>query len=235
MSLNFLRSSVAAAAVLIGGAALAQQAQAPAGGAPQQQQPQAPQPVVQDFVAVDPEWNKVCYNEPQTNKQVCQTTRSFGERADSPRLWFGVIDPAGTDKAIQVMAPMGVALRPGFRLAVDKGAPEGGAFEICAPQGSFGGVRVKQAFVDGMKKGDKLAISVRDLSGAEFTFNLPLAGFGKAFDGPGVDPKVAEERQKKLQEELMKKAEEERKKQEAQNAAKAPGAPAAPAKPPAGK
>ncbi len=221
MSLNILRHCVAAVALLTASAATAQQAQpaAPAG--------QPPAPVVQEFVAVDPEWNKVCFNEPQTQKQICQTTRLFGDRAENPVLSILVTDPGGPDKAIQVLAPMGVALRPGFRIAVDKGAPEGGAYELCTPQGAYGGLHVKQAFVDSMKKGEKLAVSVKTINGAEFIFNLPLAGFGKAFDGPGIDPKVAEERQRKLQEELMKKAEEERKKLEAQKAA---GGAAAPAK-----
>ena len=177
---------------------------------------------------MDPEWNKVCFNEPQSQKQICQTTRLFGDRAENPVLSILVTDPGGPDKAIQVLAPMGVALRPGFRIAVDKGAPEGGAYELCTPQGAYGGLHVKQTFVDSMKKGEKLAVSVKTINGAEFIFNLPLAGFGKAFDGPGIDPKVAEERQRKLQEELMKKAEEERKKLEAQNKA---GGAAAPAKP----
>jgi len=44
---------------------------------------------------------------------------------------------------------------------------------------------------------------------------VPLAGFGKAFDGPPIDPKVLEEQQKKLQAELQKRAEEERKRLEA--------------------
>ena len=45
---------------------------------------------------------------------------------------------------------------------------------------------------------------------------LPLAGeFAKAYDGPPTDPKVFEENQKKLQEELQKRAEEQRKKLEA--------------------
>jgi invasion protein IalB len=218
MSLNILRSCVAAAALLTAGAAMAQQAQPaqPAAGAPAQ----PPAPVVQEFVAVDPEWNKVCFNDPQSQKQICQTTRLFGDRAENPVLSIMVTDPpGGGDKAIQVLAPMGVALRPGFRIAVDKGSPEGGAYELCTPQGAYGGLRVKPAFVDSMKKGEKLAVSVKTINGAEFVFNLPLAGFGKAFDGPGIDPKVAEERQRKLQEELMKKAEEERKKLEAQKAA----------------
>ena len=227
MSLNILRSCVAAAALLTAGAAIARQAQPgqPGAGA---QPAGPPAPVVQEFVAVDPEWNKVCFNEPQTQKQICQTTRLFGDRAENPVLSILVTDPGGPDKAIQVLAPMGVALRPGFRIAVDKGAPEGGAYELCTPQGAYGGLHVKQTFVDSMKKGEKLAVSVKTINGAEFVFNLPLVGFGKAFDGPGIDPKVAEERQRKLQEELMKKAEEERKKLEAN---KAGGAGAAPAKP----
>ena len=141
---------------------------------------------------MDPEWNKVCFNEPQTQKQICQTTRLFGDRAENPVLSILVTDPGGADKAIQVLAPMGVALRPGFRIGVDKGAPEGGAYELCTPQGAYGGLHVKQTFVDSMKKGEKLAVSVKTINGAEFVFNLPLVGFGKAFDGPGIDPKHAE-------------------------------------------
>jgi hypothetical protein len=53
-------------------------------------------------------------------------------------------------------------------------------------------------------------------NGAPLTLPLPLAGeFAKAYDGPPTDPKVFEENQKKLQEELQKRAEEARKKLEA--------------------
>ena len=48
---------------------------------------------------------------------------------------------------------------------------------------------------------------------------LPLADFGKAYDGPPTDPKVFEEQQKKLQDELQRRAEEARKKLEGQQAA----------------
>ena len=43
---------------------------------------------------------------------------------------------------------------------------------------------------------------------------LPLVDFGKAYDGPPTDPKVFEEQQKKLQDDLQKRAEEARKKLE---------------------
>jgi uncharacterized caspase-like protein len=43
-------------------------------------------------------------------------------------------------------------------------------------------------------------------NGASLTFPLPLAEFAKAYDGPPTDPKVFEETQKKLQEELQRRA-----------------------------
>ncbi|HEY8137116.1 MAG TPA: invasion associated locus B family protein, partial [Methylocystis sp.] len=84
MSIKFLRSSAAALALFAGGAAVAQQAQPPAAGAaPQQQQQQQPQgPVKADLVPVQPEWTKVCGGDPQSQKEVCYTTRDFGLQAD---------------------------------------------------------------------------------------------------------------------------------------------------------
>jgi hypothetical protein len=43
------------------------------------------------------------------------------------------------------------------------------------------------------------------------TFAVPLEGFGKAFDGPPIDPQVLAEQQKKMQDELQKRSEELRK------------------------
>jgi hypothetical protein len=59
------------------------------------------------------------------------------------------------------------------------------------------------------------------------TFYLPLNNFGKAFDGPPIDPKVLEDQQKKLAAELQKRAEEERKRLEGKGGAAPAAAPAA--------
>jgi len=82
-----------------------------------------------------------------------------------------------------------------------------------------------------MKKGTTLNVSVQNQTQREVTFAVPLAGFGKAFDGPAIDPKVLEEQQKKLQAELEKRSEDMRKKLEQQGGA----APAAGAAAPAAK
>ena len=122
-------------------------------------------------------------------------------------------------------------LRPGFRFAVDNGATLEGTFEICFPNGCFAEAKVKGPTIDQLKKGSVLSVAVKNQANNEITFEIPVAGFGRAFDGPPIDPKVLEEQQKKLQEELQKRAEEERKRLEAAKPGQA--APAAPAAPPA--
>ena len=230
MSINFPRSAaiaLAAGFLFAGVSAQAQQAPA-AGGAPAQQQAAQPQgPITATLQAVQPDWTKVCGNDPASKKEICYTTRDFGAAAkegDAPQplLALAVYDPKGDDtKIIRLLLPPGLMLKPGFRFAVDKGAMEAGAFEICFPNGCFAEAKVKKATVDGMKKAEKMTVIVKNQANAEVTFYLPLTNFGKAFDGPAVDPKVLEEQQKKLQEELQKKAEEERKKLEAKAAAPA--------------
>ena len=68
-------------------------------------------------------------------------------------------------------------------------------------------------------KGKNLIVQAINSNGQPLTLPLPLeetgGSFAKAYDGPPTDPKVFEENQKKLQEELQKRAEEARKKLEA--------------------
>src|SRR5207248_4243924 len=56
-----------------------------------------------------------------------------------------------------------------------------------------------------MKKGQNLVVQAINSNGAPLTLPLPLAEFAKAYEGPPTDPKVFDETQKKLQEELQKR------------------------------
>ena len=75
-----------------------------------------------------------------------------------------------------------------------------------------------------LKKGQGLTIQAINAVGQLFTVQLPLSDFAKAYDGPPTDPKEVEERQKKLQEQLQKAAEEARKRLESQPQAGQQGA-----------
>jgi invasion protein IalB len=202
--------------------------QAPAQGAPQQQaQPQGP--IKLDLLPAQSDWTKVCGKDATANKEICYTTRDFTAQADQPPVMaLAVYDVKGEDiKIVRLLMPIGLMLRPGLRFAVDKGPATEGGFEICFPNGCFAEAKVKGTIIADLKKGTVLNVAVKNQVNNEVTFAVPLAGFGKAFDGPPIDPKVLEEQQKKLQAELQKRAEDERKKLEAtQPPAAAPAAPA---------
>jgi len=240
-----LWAAIVAGSLILPGAAFAQgkkpaahpapAAPAPAAPAPAEAAPAAGQqqagPVKADLVPTQANWTKVCGKDQAANKEICYTTRDFGVKADqAPILAVAVYDIKGEDtRIVRLLLPVGLMLRPGFRFAVDNGAAQEGAFEICFPNGCFAESKVKGTTVDAFKKATTLTISVRNQVNNQVDFNIPMANFGEAFDGPPIDPKVLEEQQKKLQEELQKRAEEERKRLEAAQPGSATGGAALPA------
>jgi hypothetical protein len=129
-----------------------------------------------------------------------------------------------------VTLPLGMQLVHGTRVIVDSNAPAQSPYVICFANGCMSDYEVTPELLANLKKGQNLIVQAINSNGAPLTLPLPLAEFAKAYDGPPTDPKVFEETQKKLQEELQKRAAEARAKLEAQQPA-AGAAPAAPANP----
>ena len=204
---------------------------APAGGMAQQQT--GPQTVTVKSEPSQAEWTKVCGKDQASATDVCYTTRDFVSDQGQPVLAVAVYDMKNGQQNVRVvryLLPLGLLLQPGIRFTVDGQQATAGKFAVCFPNGCFaeaGGV--SNDLVNAMKKGTTLNVSVQNQTQREVTFAVPLAGFGKAFDGPAIDPKVLEEQQKKLQSELEKRSDDMRKKLEQQNAAGGAAAPAAPA------
>ncbi len=216
------RASLATLAIALGATlVLAQGQQRPAQPAqqPAQQQP-AQQPAAQQqgagptIVQVKPEpsqteWTKVCGKDQAANKEICYTTRDFVSDQGQPVLAVAVYDVKGDpNKIVRFLMPLGLMLQPGIRFGVDQGQPQPGRYAICFPNGCFAEQNVRDEFINQMKRGNTLSVSVQNQGAREVTFSVPLSGFGKAFDGPAIDPNVLAEQQKKLQEAMEKQQEE---------------------------
>jgi invasion protein IalB len=133
---------------------------------------------------------------------------------------------AQAQKIIRFLMPLGLLIQPGIRFAVDQGQATAGRYAICFPNGCFAeATGLKDDVINLMKKGTTLNVSVQNQASREVTFAVPLAGFGKAFDGPPIDPKVLQEQQQKLQEEMQKRSDEMRQRLQ-QSSGAAPAAPA---------
>jgi len=199
------------------------QAQAPNG----QAQPQQDQ--VQLIYAP---WTKFCLKGQDANaKQVCFTGKDGRIESGQPVVAAVIIEPEGEPKKIlRVTLPLGMQLVHGTRVIVDNNPPQQSPYVICFANGCMSDYEATPELLASLKKGQTLVVQAINANGAPLTLPLPLqegsgASFGKAYDGPPTDPKVFEENQKKLQEELQKRAEEARKKLEAtQSGGAAPNA-----------
>jgi invasion protein IalB len=216
-------------------AALAQSAPKPAPAAPSP--PAAPPtgPVRLDLQPMQSPWTKICGKDQGANKEVCYTTRDFGQAPDQPpTLAVAIYQMSGEEKRIaRFLLPVALMLKPGFRLIIDKDEPIEGKFAICFPNGCFAEAELNNATIAKLKKAQNASVVVRNQGNVEVTFNLPMKDFGAAFDGPAIDPKVLEQQNQELQKQLEEKARVQREqleKQQSQPSAAAP-APAAPPPP----
>jgi invasion protein IalB len=198
----------------------AQQAPPPANGAPAGNGQPPDQQIPQLIYAP---WTKFCLKGQDANaKQVCFTGKDGRIESGQPVIAAVIIEPEGEPKKIlRVTLPLGMQLIHGTRVIVDNNPPTQSPYVICFANGCMSDYEATPELLANMKKGQNLVVQAINSNGAPLTLPLPLqeketgGSFAKAYDGPPTDPKVFEENQKKLQEELQKRAEEARKKLEA--------------------
>jgi invasion protein IalB len=241
---TFFGLSVAATVALTAGTALAQQPAAPAPAAkpapakkppakPAPAAPAAPAPEAQQQAPAQAQgeqqqqvqliyspWTKFCLkgqnNDPNA-KQVCFTGKDARIESGMPVVAAVLIEPEGEPKKLlRVTLPLGMQLIHGTRVIVDQNQPMTAPYVICFTNGCMADYDANADLIAKMKKGQGLVIQAINSTGQPISLVLPLADFGKAYDGPPTDPKVFEEQQKKLQEELQRRADEARKKLEGQ-------------------
>lgn len=231
-----LVTMIAAAAVVCAGAAgAAAQTKpaakpaakpAPKAATPPAAAPAAPAatPEQQQVQLIYSPWTKFCLKGKEANaKQVCFTGKDGRVESGLPVVAGVLIEPEGEDrKILRVTLPLGMSLQQGTRIIVDKAQPTGAPYVICFTNGCMSDYAVTADMVDKLKKGQQLIVQAINGNNQPISLPLPLADFAKAYDGPPTDPKVFEETQKKLQEELQRRAEEARKKLQGQPQAAAP-------------
>jgi len=214
--------------------------------APQAQQQPAPAPPAQagqpgqasggdqQVQLIFSPWTKFCLKgqpgqpvDPNA-KEVCFTGKDARVESGQPVVAAVLIEPQGMDKKLlRVTLPLGMQLAHGTRVIIDQNQPMTAPYVICFTNGCMADYEANAELIGKMKKGQGLVIQAINATGQPISVVMPLNDFAKAYEGPPTDPKVFEEQQKKLQEELQRRADEARKKLESQ------GSPTSSANPPA--
>jgi invasion protein IalB len=211
----------------------------PQPGQPGQQAQQPGQNGQQQVQLIYSPWTKFCLKgqpgqAPDPNaKQVCFTGKDARIESGMPVVAAVLIEPEGQErKILRVTLPLGMQLVHGTRVIIDQNQPATAPYVICFTNGCMADYEANADMVGKLKKGQGLVVQGINSTGQPISLTLPLADFAKAYDGPPTDPKEFEAQQRKLQDELQRRADEARKKLEAEKGA--PTSSATPA-PPTGK
>jgi invasion protein IalB len=163
-------------------------------------------------------WTKFCLKGQEANaKQVCFTGKDARIESGMPVVAAVLIEPETEPKKIlRVTLPLGMQLIHGTRVIIDQNQPMTAPYVICFTNGCMADYEANADMITKMKGAQGLVVQAINSTGQPISLVLPLTDFAKAYDGPPTDPKVFEEQQKKLQEELQRRADEARKKLESQ-------------------
>jgi invasion protein IalB len=198
----WIRTTAIAAFVALGAAsAQAQDQQAPATeAAPSAEQPAA--------IGVEqPDWEKVCGD--VNEQQECHVSRRRLAATGQPIAQIMVIE-RGDKKLIQVAVPPVALIQPGVQIKIDTQEAIDVKYVVCTPGECLALGEIDAAFVDKLKQGGNLVITMLNPQGKPVNFDISLAGFTASYDGPGLDPQEAQARQQRLEDELKRKADEAR-------------------------
>ena len=198
---------------------------APKGAAaPIQQKPGAADTAQQQPQLIFSPWEKFCRSADETNGQpFCATAKDGRFESGMLAVSAALIEFEGeATKILRVTLPLGLLVRPGTRVIIDQGQPMAGQYAVCLINGCVAEYEASAELINQLKRGQGMFVQgVRRDPDGEHTVSMgiPLTDFAKAYDGAPTDQKVFAEQQKKLQDDLQKRAEDARKKLEAQQPA----------------
>jgi invasion protein IalB len=179
-----------------------------------------------------PEWIKMCGKDAKAGTEICGTENFLLAEAGNVVGQIRVLDIKKGKEAKRVFAaqiPEGFLIQPGVNLVIDnEKKPIPGKFTVCFPNGCVAEVPLSDDALNKLKKGDALTLFAANQAGKWVGAKASLAGFTKAYEGPATDPKeyqakrkAFEDAQNALKQALLKRADQQRQKFEAEEHAKA--------------
>jgi invasion protein IalB len=129
------------------------------------------------------DWQKLCFK-PGGAKMVCRTTISGSFETGQTAVRVYVTEREGDRAArLQLFLPVGLYVRPGVKLTVDKGTAHKIPFSWCLTNTCIAGDSVSPTLLREMESGKSLVVEVVDTNMLAVTTALPLDKFATARKG----------------------------------------------------
>ena len=178
-------------------------------------------------------WVKLCMKNEQTaNKEICLINHEGLEPNTGMVLIAAAVRKAeGEEKQqllVRVPTAYALVIPAGVQIKIDEGKPIQLQYSICFPTSCQVQMELTKELYDNMRNGKQMVVAAMNIQQKTMGFPVPLAGFGKAFDGPPVDNAKYEASRRQLMEVFRKRqAELAAKAAQAEQQKGAAGAPAA--------
>jgi len=154
-------------------------------------------------------WAKFCFEEPTAKKTLCVTSYEVRSPNGQVVASANLRELVGENKRELVVAvPVGVKLKQGLKLQIDKGKAVPLTFDVCSLQGCYATAEVSNDLLNQFKKGSRLTLAAVMAPNRGFQIPVALGSFKQAFEGQGADYRKVSEERKKLEEGLQKRAQE---------------------------
>ena len=155
-------------------------------------------------------WVKLCMNNEQTaNKQICLINHEGLEPNTGMVLIAAAVRNAeGEEKQqllVRVPTAYALVMPAGVQIKIDEGQPIQLQYSICFPTSCQVQMELTKELFDSMRKGKQMVVAAMNIQQKTMGFPVPLAGFGKAYDGPPVDNAKYEESRRQLMEVFRKR------------------------------
>ena len=172
-------------------------------------------------------WVKLCNTEETSDTEVCVISQELRD-PNTGQLVASVTIREIPDqpKVLIIAVPTGVLLPPGMRIQIDQAEPKPAEYAICFPNACVARMNVDENYINALKAGGLLGITVMGGDRQQVGFPVSLVGFTKAYDEPATEQEEYEQTQRQLADIIRQRAEAARAAQEAQSSEETPATPA---------
>jgi len=114
--------------------------------------------------------------------RICEMAQELRQQKSGQLLLAMALQPDIHGASLTFIAPFGLLLSEGIKVAVDGNTVAQGGFRTCLPRGCVSTINLAQEVLDRFSAGAEATITMRGVKGRKITLTLSLSGFTAAWN-----------------------------------------------------